>query len=206
MTPAAGILARHATPADARAIAEIHVETWRDAYAAIVPHKRLLSMSVRSHTAMWAEVLHRRGDPVLVAEDATGQPIGFGTCGPARGTRLEFGGEIYMLYVLPELQGSGAGRELLTGLGRCLILRGMASALVWVLADPLLLRGAWRTFGGGAHRALLGCRCPRACLRLVGPQHRRPRDRLARGSLASPYCKATSMPRPEAGIRRRTDG
>ncbi len=135
MTPAAGILARHATPADARAIAEIHVETWRDAYAAILPHKRLLSMSVRSHTAMWAEVLHRRGDPLLVAEDATGQPIGFGTCGPARGTRLEFRGEIYMLYVLPELQGSGAGRELLTGLGRCLIRRGMASALVWVLAD-----------------------------------------------------------------------
>ena len=28
----------------------------------------------------------------------------------------------------------------------------------------------------------------------------------ATGSLASPYCKATSMPRPEARIRRRTDG
>lgn len=134
MTAAVGARTRIAKSGDAGAIARVHVETWRDTYAGVLPEPRLVAMSVPSHEAMWSRVVGRRDEVVLVAEGDPGAVVGFGTCGPSRGARLPFVGEVLMLYVLPDHQGGGVGRELLTGLFRRLIRRGAGSALVWVLA------------------------------------------------------------------------
>ena len=128
---------REARTADAAAIAAVYVETWRDAYAGVIPDHVLVNMSRRRQTADWrCAIGHGRSRHlVLVAERAEGGIIGLGSCGRARDTGLPYRGEVYTLYVHPDHQGQGVGKALLAELFRGLKRKGMASALVWVLAD-----------------------------------------------------------------------
>ena len=128
---------RAATAKDARAIAGIHVETWRATYAGLVPDRVLVKMSRGQHAAKWSSMIRQRGaaDTVMVAEGAGAEVVGFGSCGPARGTGLPFAGEVYTLYVLHDHQGEGIGKRLLGALFQRLLDQGMESALIWVLAQ-----------------------------------------------------------------------
>jgi GNAT superfamily N-acetyltransferase len=130
---------RQARLGDARAIGRIEVETWRAAYAGMLPDSVLLRMSEQRQTASWAGFLrHRPGDVyVAEAEDGSGRLLGFGNCGPQRDPAFAFGGEVYTLYVLPDAQGGGLGRQLLLALFARLVDCGHRSALVWVVrANP----------------------------------------------------------------------
>jgi ribosomal protein S18 acetylase RimI-like enzyme len=130
---------RQARLGDARAIGRIEVETWRAAYAGMLPDRVLLRMSEQRQTASWAGFLrHRPGDVyVAEAEDGSGHLQGFGNCGPQRDPAFAFGGEVYTLYVLPDAQGTGLGRQLLLALFARLVDCGHRSALVWVVrANP----------------------------------------------------------------------
>lgn len=140
---------RRAAVADAAAIAEVHVETWRDTYAGLVPSRVLVGMRRRHKAAMWSQALDRRRtrQVVMVAEDDAGAVVGFGSCGPAKGVDLDFDGEVYTLYVLPDYQGRGIGARLLAGLFEALLVGGSRSALIWVLAgNPA--RFFYQTAGG----------------------------------------------------------
>jgi len=122
---------RRAHRADAAAIGRIHVETWRDTYAGLLPDAALLRMSSEIEGGRWERLLGRR-ETVLVAEDDSGV-VGFGSCGRSRLRQLPYDGEIYTLYVTPNAQGLGAGRALLSGLFDVMSAGGRTSALVWVL-------------------------------------------------------------------------
>ena len=66
-----------------------------------------------------------------------GTVTGFGNCGAQRNSVVDYAGEIYTLYVLPDAQGQGAGRALLLALFSRLVAMGYGSALVWVVrANP----------------------------------------------------------------------
>jgi ribosomal protein S18 acetylase RimI-like enzyme len=127
---------RPARPADAGAIADVHVDAWRSAYPGLIPTPVLLRLSKRAQGAEWERQLAERGgaDTILVAEQGRDKVIGFGSCGEARATGLPQAGEIFTLYVAPEHQDSGIGRALLVGLFDCLLDSGLNSAVVWVLA------------------------------------------------------------------------
>lgn len=127
---------RPGRPSDAAAIAHVHVESWRSAYAGILPDAMLLRMSAGGEARNWAAQLGRRrsADGIFVADLASHGVIGFGSCGPARPTALPHAGEVFTLYVAPDHQERGVGRALLTRLAQGLMDRGMASALVWVLS------------------------------------------------------------------------
>lgn len=129
---------RQARLGDARAIGRIEVETWRSTYAGMLPDRVLLGMSEQRQTASWAGFLRHRPGDVFVAEAvAEGRILGFGNCGPQREQAFGFGGEVYTLYVAPEGQGSGLGRQLLLALFARLVHCGHRSALVWVVrANP----------------------------------------------------------------------
>lgn len=124
---------RSARRGDAAAIGRIHVETWRDSYAGLLPDRELLRMSSEIEGGRWERSLGGR-EKVLVAEE-DGAVIGFGSCGRCRLRALPFDGEVYTLYVAPDHQGHGAGRALLTGLFGELASSGCKSALVWVLSE-----------------------------------------------------------------------
>jgi len=124
---------RTAIPSDVAVIADIYVETWRDAYAGILPDKVLLGLSEARHAAQWRHHLTR--DRVKIAVDGRYGPVGFGSAGRARDGTLPYLGEIYTLYVRPDFQGQGIGGKLLTALFGALLLDGIDSAMLWVLAD-----------------------------------------------------------------------
>lgn len=135
------VIIRPATTADARAIAKVHVETWRAAYAGLLPDKVMVGMSVDGKARSWRDIINRRGprDSVIVAS-VTGEGIGplivgFASCGPAAPHRAHAKGEIYTLYVLPDWQEQGLGRALLSGCFRTLRQHGIDSAFLWVLAE-----------------------------------------------------------------------
>jgi ribosomal protein S18 acetylase RimI-like enzyme len=132
---AAMISVRAATIADAQVIARVDVETWRSTYAGVLPDQLLVALSERQRAGMWSRFVARRPGDVLAALDEHGQLLGFGSCGLQRDADLPYGGEIFTLYVAPDHQGSGIGRELLLALFTRLIRCGLYSAVIWVLAE-----------------------------------------------------------------------
>jgi ribosomal protein S18 acetylase RimI-like enzyme len=128
---------RPATPADSRAIARIHVETWRTTYAGMLPDKTLINMNIDAKAAAWRRALSAQDatGSVLIAEGEGTGPIGFASSGRNRMPVLPFAGEVQTLYVQPDWQNQGVGRRLLQGCFAALRFRGFPSAVVWVLAD-----------------------------------------------------------------------
>lgn len=122
---------RRAGLRDAAAIARIEVETWRTTYAGILSDNVLTGMSVQHQARQWAFEL--RHGTVWLWDD--GGVLGFGHGGRQRNSRLAFEGEVYTLYVLPDAQGMGIGRQLLLAVLAELVDCGMKTAVVWVLRD-----------------------------------------------------------------------
>lgn len=147
---------RQARLEDAPAIARIEIETWRAAYAGMLPDRVLVGMSERRQTASWASFLRHRPEDVWVAQTAKGSVLGFGNCGAQRDSAIDYAGEVYTLYVLPDAQGEGLGRRLVLALFRRLIESGRGSGLVWVVrANPA--RFFYERLGGRQvmHRPIL---------------------------------------------------
>ena len=132
----AAFAVRLAQGADAAAIGQVYVETWRTTYAGMVPDKVLLNMSEPIQAERWRRELARDGQIVHVAEDERGGILGFAGGGAARrGAQVD--GEIYTLYVLPDAQGQGIGRALVAEVFQSFAAFGWRSAVIWVLqANP----------------------------------------------------------------------
>lgn len=125
---------REATPADALAIAHVHVDAWRTTYRGIVPDDFLRDLSYEGRGAMWAPLLSApQAGIVFVAED-DGQAVGFASGGPEMSGDSIYKGELYAIYVLDAYHGQGIGRRLASAIARWLTARGMTSLLVWVAA------------------------------------------------------------------------
>ena len=137
-----------ATERGAAGIAKVYVDTWRSAYAAILPHRALLGMSYERQTREWSWVVRNRAEvqPVIVAAEANRGVVGFASFGLARlGDRPAGGrfagegdakvGEIYTLYVRPEFQERGIGRRLLTAAFAAMVDKGCGCSILWVLRD-----------------------------------------------------------------------
>jgi ribosomal protein S18 acetylase RimI-like enzyme len=134
MKTMSAITIRPARPADARAIAQLDVETWRTTYAGVLSTSYLVGLSERRREAGWRSVILSEPRDVRVAVEARGAVLGFGSCGPNRGDRF-FAGEVFTLYVAPDRQNQGIGRRLLIALFRRLVAAGRHSAILWVLRD-----------------------------------------------------------------------
>jgi ribosomal protein S18 acetylase RimI-like enzyme len=132
-----GIAIRRARIGDARAVARVHVDSWRTTYAGIIPDRAIVGMSVDDKAASWRQIIagQARRDAVLVASASGAGIVGYASVGPAQSLANRFEGEIYTLYVLTDWQNRGIGRALLRGSFAFLAGAGMASAFAWVLAD-----------------------------------------------------------------------
>lgn len=138
---------RRAAEKDAEAIAGIHEESWRGAYAGIIPHKVLTTMINRRGSAWWANAI-RRASAVLVVE--VGDEIaGYATLGRNRARELPQQGEIYELYLRPEYQGVGLGTRLFAAARERLARHGLKGLVVWALEDN---RGAVDFYHGSGGR------------------------------------------------------
>jgi GNAT superfamily N-acetyltransferase len=125
------VTVRRARPADAHAVADVHVRTWQAAYGHAFPQEVLDELSVDEREIRWRENLER-GYVVWVAE-SDGRIVGFAAAGPSR--TEQDAGELYAIYVLPESWGSDAARELMSAAQEWFAQEGYATAMLWVLAD-----------------------------------------------------------------------
>jgi GNAT superfamily N-acetyltransferase len=130
---------RRARPGDARAIAEVHVASWRSTYPGIVDQAYIDTLSVGERAANWERRLIDPPNPapdILVAASA-GSIVGFASGGPIRAPRAGFDAELYAIYLLKNAQGAGIGRALFRAWAQMAIDRGFRAAIVRVLsANP----------------------------------------------------------------------
>ncbi len=127
---------RVATPVDARAIASVHVESWRAAYRGQLPDDVLDNLLVDRRAEAWSDVMAATGpaDAVLLLERADTLQ-GFAHVCEARDTDAARAvGEVSSLYLRPEVWGQGLGRELMAAALSHLTAAGSTSATLWVLA------------------------------------------------------------------------
>lgn len=142
------IAVRRAKPSDAKVLAEIFRDSWRQAYGGIIPHMHLEGMIGRRGPQWWTSQM-RSSESLLVVSSAR-TVVGYATMGLSR-TRGRVGkaeGEIYEIYLTPLHQGQGLGEYLFEGARHTLEMRGHAGLIVWALADnSAALDFYWRRGG-----------------------------------------------------------
>jgi ribosomal protein S18 acetylase RimI-like enzyme len=130
---------RDAVPDDADAIAEVHVASWRWAYEGLLPASALEDLSVDERAAMWRQAA---ADPdpaarVFVADaaDEAGQRlVGFASVGTTTDEDAPSGtGELFAIYLVREIAGTGVGAALMDRAVRALRSAGLERATLWVL-------------------------------------------------------------------------
>jgi len=106
------IQVRPATLRDAKAIAEIHVAAWQDAYKGLLPDAALDALSVQKRQAFWREAIDLCEPQVMVAH-LDNEPMGFVGFDRSRdkGTPSSTG-EIWAMYANPVHWDKGVGLAL----------------------------------------------------------------------------------------------
>lgn len=130
---------RDATLDDVGAIAFVHLASWRETYAELLPAKFIEGNTLERRHAVWHGVLERRERIVLVACDDHDTPFGF-ICGGGMPAAIHgrtpipsHDAYVDALYVLAAKHRRGIGRTLLTMLANRLHARGFASLALHVL-------------------------------------------------------------------------
>ncbi len=149
------MIVRGATVADAPAIGEVHVASWRRAYRGLMPDALLDGLDPVERAAAWRKRI-AGGVTVLVAE-IEGLVRGFAALGPIRDPDLLGTTELYALYLAPPVWRRGLGRTLLAA-----AVAGQGPVALWVLAENQRARRFYEATGfvadGAARRKDFGGR------------------------------------------------
>ena len=130
---------------DAPGIAEVHVASWRWAYAEVLPPAMLDGLRVEDRERMWRDFIPRGG--VLVADDES-RVVGFASVGPvADGNIREETSELFTMYVAPDVTGTGLGRSLLDHAIEMMRMGGSRRAILWVLTANARARRFYEAAG-----------------------------------------------------------
>lgn len=138
---------REMTAADIDAVARVRVRAWQHAYVDLLPRDFLDAMSVEEDAARrresFATAAAMDDPPVthLVTESPEGTVTGWAAIGPYRpegahtapAPRATGDAELYAIYVLPELLGTGLGRDLTSSCLERAAQRGFTRVLLWVV-------------------------------------------------------------------------
>jgi GNAT superfamily N-acetyltransferase len=128
---------RPAGVADLPSIAQVHVAAWRQTYRGLIADSVLDGLSAERRERQWRLHLARDDDLACLelAEDQTGEIIGFGATGGPLDGALGWDGELYALYLLDRAKGQGVGRRLFRSLVGHVRAAGTSSLGLWVLRD-----------------------------------------------------------------------
>jgi GNAT superfamily N-acetyltransferase len=143
------ITIRPATPADARGIATVRIDTWRTAYRGIVPGAYLDAMDVEESVALWTRVLDAAGDEasVFVAEH-DGEIVGFAAANRLSEPKHGLDAELSAAYVRQAFQRAGIGRRLVDAAARAQRAKGATGLIVWAIAGNKPARAFYESLGG----------------------------------------------------------
>jgi ribosomal protein S18 acetylase RimI-like enzyme len=137
------VIVRRAAPGDARAIAQIHIDTWRATYPDIMPPEVLEALDVDERERWWRTWIGAPEITQFVAETDAGV-VGFVSVGPCRGSPEL--GELYAIYVSPQSQGTGAGLALMEA-GVATLKEQWDEAILWVATENPRARRFYERYG-----------------------------------------------------------
>ena len=129
------------------------MEGWRWAYRGLLPDGFLGRLSVEDRERMWREGFAEPGERVAWVAERDGRVVGFCVTGPSEDADADRRtAEVYAIYLLPEVVGTGVGRRLFEHAVEDLRRRGFRAATLWVLeanerARRFYERAGWRTDG-----------------------------------------------------------
>lgn len=133
--PDSDLRIRPAAPADSAALARIQVDSFRSAYAGILPDAYLQQFSYAEQTDDWRDLLTAATDDVLLVAERAGAVVGYALGRAGVSEPPGYDGELVALHVHRDQQQRGIGRKLIAAVGRALHARGCRTLVVWVLAD-----------------------------------------------------------------------
>ena len=142
---------RSARTADSPEIARVHDLSWREAYRGIIPGKELERIVARRGPQWWSKAINR-GSNIIVME-FKGLVSGYATYGRNRLPSLPYRGEIFELYLAPEYQGLGFGRQLFTAAREDLYRYRCGNIVVWALSDNARAHQFYAGLGGKVVRS-----------------------------------------------------
>ena len=108
----ANISFREATVADSFAVARVHVRSWKESFAGIVPQIFLDKKSVEKRVKAFEKGFSAPFYKMYVAEVPERSIVGFADFGEPRENIDAYEGELYAIYLLPEFQRKGIGERL----------------------------------------------------------------------------------------------
>jgi GNAT superfamily N-acetyltransferase len=123
---------RRAEPADALAVAGVHVRSWRVGYEGLLSEEVLSRLRPEDRADRYTfdpEV----EDPTTLLAVADGVVVGFATFGTSPDDSTRRTGELLALYVDPPWWNQGVGKRLISTVRHRLAQRGFVDAVLWVL-------------------------------------------------------------------------
>lgn len=128
MPTAAECTIRRGEPADAEALAHLHLDVWDDAYTGLMPQQVLddRRRDVEARVERWREILS--GDEATLLAEGPDGLVGFVSAGPGRDNDVDTELELKALYVRAGWWDTGVGYALFREAV------GDRAAYLWVLA------------------------------------------------------------------------
>ena len=136
------------TLADADEIARVHVQSWQESYADLLPAEFLKNLSIDAKIVQWRQTVSHPQVFKRVAREA-GKIVGFVSCGAAREVGAkEADGEIFAIYILKAYHGRGIGRALVAAAARFWLSKGGRSLIVLSMAGNKEAGAFYEALGG----------------------------------------------------------
>jgi GNAT superfamily N-acetyltransferase len=154
---------RAVTPADVRAVTRLQVDSWRAAYAGIIPAGYLAAMSAAEREQRHlARVTDPEPRAAYLLAERDERVVGMANVGPARDDDLDPSatGEIRAMYADPAAWSTGVGAALMRAALDHLGAGGFTAVTLWVLEDNERARRFYERWGfradGGRQIVQLG--------------------------------------------------
>lgn len=145
------VIIRKATQEDAAEIANVHINSWREAYKNLMPQEFLddRPLYFRNRLRLWKKVTVDNSNKTFVAECPENGVIGFINGSAARDKSFADHAEVYCLYILAKYQKQGLGLRLMQAYFEEMKKKGFKKAYLWVLKDNPSI--AFYLKAGGVH-------------------------------------------------------
>ena len=134
---------RHVKQSDAQMLGEVYCSAWKNGYAGLMPDYFLDALTPK-YSAPKPD--HMQTDRWLVFESAD-KVTGTVTFGKGRDADSGELGEIYSLYVLPDLWRTGQGSALFYAAVEALKALGFAGVYLWALRDNYRAKAFYESLG-----------------------------------------------------------
>ncbi|MDG5787077.1 GNAT family N-acetyltransferase [Evansella sp. AB-P1] len=131
---------RQASSDDWKGIARVHVDCIHSDYEGILPPSVIEKFTYKNREDRWQKDLPKTisgGTMNYVVENNHNEIVGFALGGTMRDPRLRIGytGELYGIYIHPDIQGQGFGRKLFESVAQNIIDLRHSAMAVWTFKN-----------------------------------------------------------------------